>query len=147
MKIYSLLLAATLAVTAQAQQVIQPAQPVITPTPCSDVKDASDPRDVVLIGEVHVGTLAEAIKNYPALKAKLQAAATKFAKEKESALLKAVANDNPNRNPPKAKTKMEEFISAGIPISKATQDAVNAALPPAMRPQPTPTPTPSDGLD
>lgn len=65
----------------------------------------------------------------------------KFAKDKEVLLLKVK-----DVNAPRAKQKMDEFIAAGITISKATQDAVIAALPPPMRPQPpAPTPTP-DGL-
>jgi hypothetical protein len=121
--------------------------PTISPIPCSDVKDTGNPHDIILIGEVHVGSLADAIKNYPSLASKLQAAAAKFAKDKEPLLLKLIDSKNPNANTLRARDKMNEFLAAGIPISKSTQDAIMAALPAPMRPQPTPTPTPSDGLD
>jgi phosphoribosylaminoimidazole-succinocarboxamide synthase len=46
----------------------------------------------------------------------------------------------------RAKSKQDELITAGIPISKTTEDAVNAAQPkPAPAPASSPTPTP-DGL-
>lgn len=112
-----------------------------TPIPCSDVKDASNPLDVVLIGEVHVGRLADAIRLYPALAAKLNAAAAKFAKDKEVRLIEVSKT-----NAPRAKQKLDEYLAAGIPISQATQAAILAALPPPMRPQPSPSPTPDDGL-
>jgi hypothetical protein len=43
----------------------------------------------------------------------------------------------------RAKAKLDELLGAGIPISKATQDIVNAANPAATA-SPTPTPTPPD---
>lgn len=116
-----------------------------SPTPAVELKDASDPQHVIVVGEIPAGTIAEAIQRYPALKTKLDAAAAKIAKEKEAALMKVK-----NTDAPRAKIKMDELIAAGVPITKATQDAVNAAgrpsPPPKGSPTPSPTPTPSDGL-
>jgi hypothetical protein len=64
---------------------------------------------------------------------------SEYAERKEAALMK-VKDTNPSR----AKSKMEEYLDAGVNISKKTQNAVNAAQPP---PPPSPTPTPGDGLD
>lgn len=62
-----------------------------------------------------------------------------FRQQKETALM-AVRNSDPAR----AKAKMDELLAAGIPISQATQDAVNAKQP--VQPTATPVPTPNDGL-
>ncbi len=65
----------------------------------------------------------------------------KLAQAKEDALRK-VASMNPSR----AKSRMEELIRAGVPISQPTRDLVNKALPtPPPAPSPSPSPTP-DGL-
>lgn len=65
--------------------------------------------------------------------------------QKETALM-TVKETNPQR----AETKMQSLLSRGLPITQATQDAVNAAAgvspTPAPTATPTPTPEPNDGL-
>ena len=65
----------------------------------------------------------------------------KFAKQKETALMKVKDTDQA-----RAKAKLDEFLAAKIPIAQNVQDAVNKAAAPAGAPMPTPSPTPNDGL-
>lgn len=62
---------------------------------------------------------------------------------KETALLKVKDTDIA-----RAKTAMDKLMADGVPITKATQDAVNAKVAPTPTPVPaaSPKPSPNDGL-
>ncbi len=94
-------------------------------------------------------TVAKRLSDLTAMGVTLSKAATdkqtaridKFRKDKEPLLIAVAAKD-----PARAVQKLKEFLDAGIPISKATQDAVaKAQLKPSPTQTPVPTPTP-DGL-
>lgn len=65
---------------------------------------------------------------------------TKFARQKEAALMKVKDTD-----PVRAKTRLDELLAAKIPIAQSVQDAVAKAQP-VSAPAPTPSATPADGL-
>lgn len=137
-----LILIASIALAAAAHAQTPTPTATATPPVCSEVKSVDDPRDVVLLCDEHAGTIARAIAANPNLKTKLEAAAKKIATEKEKALMKVKDVD-----PARAKEKMDQLVGQGVPITKATQDAVNGAMKPSPTPSPSPTPTPRDGLD